>query len=73
MILLVGAKGDADLTSKFREVGLANADQFNFALLGDAALVEGSSAKSMWLIKGDEKKELAKEANKDSMEKTITD
>jgi len=54
-------------------VGLANADQFNFALLGDSSLVEGSSAKSMWLVKGDEKKELAKDITKDTMEKTITD
>lgn len=73
VVLLVAAKGDADLVAKFREVGLANSDQFNFALLADAALVEGATAKSVWIVKGDEKTELVKEATKDNVEKSVSD
>lgn len=49
--MLVGTKEtikNDDLVKKFREVGLANADQFNFALLGDASLVAGAAAGSLY-------------------------
>jgi len=70
VFLLATDKSDADLLAKFREVGLANADQFNFALLGDNALV-GATPKSLWFVKGDEKKEIAKEVTSADMESLV--
>lgn len=73
---LLGTKetiNDDKLLDKFREVGLASADQFNFALLSDVSLIEGSTLKSLWFVKGEEKKEILKETTPDDIEKSITE
>lgn len=70
VFLLATDKSDADLLAKFREVGLANADQFNFALLGDNSLV-GAADKSLWFVKGEEKKEISAAVTAADMENLV--
>ena len=72
--LLVGKAADlgADLVKKFREVGLANADMYNFAILNNGDLI-GAKDGSLWHVKGDDKSEVEAKSTAETMEKAVTD
>lgn len=71
---LVGKAADlgADLVKKFREVGLANADMLNFALLSNVELL-GATSGSLWYVKGEEKAEVEAKCTAETMEKAVTE